>query len=226
MITAYLFDLDGTLVDSMTDGWVKMLREFVTSKGGTFTPDLVKDLIALGLQGGGAFFKKEFGLQESVDEIVAELYQTRKVKKILKGLFPNAVNGLMFLKVDRNAIAKEVFSDKAKHIALTDAITPLVLEEIKKRTQKIVGACFVEVPLLFECNYQSFFNGVWVIVRSLEQRIASVETRSNLTREQVLARIKNQVDYDAIDLSPYTVIKNDGSKQDLENAINDLLKNI
>ena len=73
MITAYLFDLDGTLVDSMTDGWVKMLREFVTSKGGTFTPDLVKDLIALGLQGGGAFFKKEFGLQESVDEIVAEL---------------------------------------------------------------------------------------------------------------------------------------------------------
>ncbi len=162
----------------------------------------------------------------SSDEIVTELYQTRKVKKILKGLFPNAVNGLMFLSVDRKAIAKEVFSDKAKHLALTNAITPLVLEEIKKRTQKIDGACFVEVPLLFECNYQTFFDGVWVIVRSLEQRIESVITRSNLTREQVLSRIKNQVDYDAIDLAPYTVIKNDGTEQDLKSTVTDLLKNI
>ena len=164
----------------------------------------------------------------SSDKIVSELYQTRKVKKLLKGLFPDAVKGFFCLKIDRKKIASAVFSDESLHKRLTETITPLVLNEINERTKKLDTTVFVEVPLLFECGYQNEFDAVLVITRALNERIESVKTRSNLTDEQVKARMNNQVDYDLIDLSPYTVIENNGSKDDLAekiiNAVNNLIK--
>ena len=162
----------------------------------------------------------------SSDTIVSELYETRKVKRLVKKLFPTAVKGLFNLTLDRKVIAEQVFNDKNKLLALTDLITPLVLEEIKARTAKTEGVCFVEVPLLFECSYQTFFDGVWVVTRPLEDRITGVMARSNLTREQVVARINNQVDYDALDLSPYVVISNDGNAESLYKKVKNLIDNI
>lgn len=80
MPTAYLFDLDGTLVDSMTNGWVKMLQEFSQKRGKRCSVELIKEVIALGLTGAGEGFKEKFGLQESVEEIVAEFISTLKEK--------------------------------------------------------------------------------------------------------------------------------------------------
>lgn len=155
----------------------------------------------------------------SSDQIVSELYQKRSVKNKLKTLFPTAVKGALFLKIDRAKISAEVFNDKNKHKQLTDLITPLVLDQIKKRTAKLKAHVFVEVPLLFECAYQSEFDGVMVITRTLDARIKSVKSRSNLTEEQVLSRIKNQVDYDKIDLSPYAIIQNDEDTKALEQNV-------
>ena len=84
----------------------------------------------------------------------------------------------------------------------------------------------MEVPLLFECGYQDKFDGVIVISRKLDDRINSVKKRSNLTKEQILARINAQVDYSKMDLSNYKVILNDGDKLALENAILDYVKTL
>ena len=72
----------------------------------------------------------------SSDAIVSDLYKKRRVRKMLKELFPEAVTGFM-LKIDRKEIARQVFSDVVKHKLLTDLITPLVIEEIFKRAQKL-----------------------------------------------------------------------------------------
>ena len=80
MPAAYLFDLDGTLVDSMTSGWVKMLEDFSLANGEVCTPDLIKDVIALGLTGTAGYFKTRFSLKESVEEIEAEFVATLKAK--------------------------------------------------------------------------------------------------------------------------------------------------
>ena len=161
----------------------------------------------------------------SSDAIVSDLYKKRRVRKMLKELFPEAVTGFM-LKIDRKEIARQVFSDVVKHKLLTDLITPLVIEEIFKRAQKLKKTCFVEVPLLFECEYAEYFDDVWVVTRDKEQRIESVMARSNLTREQVEARMKKQVNYDTLDLSNYTVIENNNNLIALEDAICKLLKNL
>ena len=92
------------------------------------------------------------------DGIVSDLYKKNKIKRILKRLFPTAVKGFFCLKIDRAEIARIAFSNPDKHKALTDTITPLVLNEIIRRSNKIKSPVFVEVPLLFECGYEKYFD--------------------------------------------------------------------
>ena len=191
-----------------------------------------KKLIAItgGIGSGKSFalsvLKKAGYPTLSCDQIVKELYQKRAIKRLLKKMFPSAVSGYFNLVIDKAEIARLTFNDKVKHAELTNAITPLVLKEIKKRTSKMQGLIFVEVPLLFECSYQDQFDGMLVIMRDKTARIESVKARSNLSTEQVLARMNNQVDYDAIDLSSYSVINNDGDKESLEKTVLSIAKSL
>lgn len=146
----------------------------------------------------------------SSDEIVKELYQTNAVKKKLKRLFHLAVTGKKELVLDKSIIANTVFKDQKLHQKLTKTITPLVLKEIKKRTKGMIGLVFVEVPLLFECKFQKYFDAVMVIMRDKNTRISSVMARNNMTEDQVLERMNKQVDYDNLDLSECLVIENNG----------------
>ena len=148
----------------------------------------------------------------SSDAIVTDLYEKVEVRKLLKSIFPTAIGDAPDYLIDRKAVAKIAFSNKLKHEELTRTITPLVMEEIEKRAKNNEGVTVVEVPLLFECGYEKYFDGVIVITREKEERIKSVITRSNLSREEVIKRMENQVDYDSLDLSPFAVVKNDCDK--------------
>ncbi len=170
---------------------------------------------------------KEMGYNTlSSDQIVSDLYKKRKVKKMIREYFPTAVTGKLKLTLNRAELAKVAFSTSQNHQLLTLLITPLVMEKIAKLTQNKKGLYFVEVPLLFECEYQTNFDGVWVITRPLKDRIESVKLRSNLSEEQILERIRKQVNYDTLDLSSYTVLQNNGDKENLKKIIAKKLKTI
>lgn len=162
----------------------------------------------------------------SCDQIVKDLYKKHNIKCVLKGIFPTAVSGTKRLKINTKKIADITFFDKQKHTELTSAITPLVLEEVLKKASRKKGLVFVEVPLLFECGYQDRFDGVIVITRDIDARIESVKARSNLTEEQILARINAQIDYSKLDLSNYKVIFNNGDITHLKNSILDCIKSL
>lgn len=155
----------------------------------------------------------------SCDKITSELYEKRKIKLLLKKMFPTAVKGYFFPRIDRKIISAAVFNDKKKLDELTKTITPLIMAEVENRCKKLDGVVFVEVPLLFERNYQSSFDDAWVVIRDKISRIESVKTRSGLTEEQITARINNQVDYDRLDLSPFTVIRNDKNLEELKTIV-------
>ena len=160
----------------------------------------------------------------SSDKIVASLYKTHKVKALIKEHFPTAVRGNTRLKIVKKELSRLAFSSLATHKLLTDLVTPMVMQEIDRLTKNKSGVWFVEVPLLFECNYQNNFDDVWVITRPLEKRIESVKIRSNLSEEQVLERIKKQVDYDKLDLSPFTIIENFGDLENLKQIVINKIK--
>ena len=158
----------------------------------------------------------------SSDKIVHELYEKRSVKKILKSIFPDAVSGVIKLKLNKKRVAELAFSNKALHKKLT----PLVLKEILYRTKDATGKIFVEVPLLFECGYQGYFDKVLVVTRDKVKRIESVKTRSNLTEQEIIARMKDQVDYDAFDLTPFITINNDGDFSSLKEKVLSFAKSL
>lgn len=147
----------------------------------------------------------------SCDGVYAELFEKRSFKLKLKKLFPDAVTGFFCPKADRKKISEKVFSDKSALDKLNALTHPLIVKECLSRAEKGGnGIAFIEVPLLFEGGFVRFFDKVMVIVRDKNERIASVKARSGLTEEQVLERMRAQVDYDALDLSGFTVISNDG----------------
>ena len=193
---------------------------------------MAKKLIAItGGIGSGkslalSILKSEGYYTLSSDQITAELYEKRKIKLLLKKMFPFAVKGFFNPKIDRSKISEIVFNNKEKLEQLTATITPLVVAEIQKRAKKVKENLFVEVPILFERGYQNQFDKVIIITRAIEDRINSVKIRSNLSKEQVLDRIKNQFDYENADLSPYFSIQNDGSAEVLKQKLLDAIKNI
>lgn len=158
----------------------------------------------------------------SCDTITSELYEQDKIKRKLQKLFPTAVSGKKDLVIDRKAISAIVFNDKIKLEKLTALITPLVLKEVKNKAKKLGDVVFVEVPLLFECKYQTKFDHTIVIMRALKDRIESVKKRSNLSEEQIISRINNQFDYDNADLSNYSVVYNNGSLISLKESVLDI----
>lgn len=162
----------------------------------------------------------------SCDKIAREIFEIRKIKKVLKTLFPSAVSGKIFLSVDRKKLSEIVFSDRHELDKLNALTHPVIIEETIKRAKKMHSPVFVEVPLLFEGGYQNLFDKIIVVTRAKSTRIKSVIERTRMDENDVLLRMKNQVDYDNMDLSPYVVINNDQTKQHLEKELYSLIQNL
>lgn len=70
-IKAVIFDVDGTLVDSMWI-WRQVDIEFLSRRGIELPVDLQKDIEGISYTGTAEYFKKRFKLSESVEEIKEE----------------------------------------------------------------------------------------------------------------------------------------------------------
>lgn len=162
----------------------------------------------------------------SCDEIIDKLYRNGKVKRRLKRVFPDCVSGRIVLKADKKKLAERVFSDVGERKKLENIMHPLVLKTaINKAQHGGKELSFVEVPLLFEGNYQKAFDGVIVVTRGLDLRIAGVKKRSDLSEEEIKKRMSAQINYQEFDLSPYTVINNDGAMAELKEKVICAIKN-
>ena len=68
-IKAVLFDMDGTLVDSMWM-WPQIDREFLNSRGFEVPADLKADIDGLSMWDDAIYFKKRFGFKDSEQELI------------------------------------------------------------------------------------------------------------------------------------------------------------
>jgi len=72
---AYIFDLDGTLFDSM-DVWDKVDRDFFAKRGLEMPPDYKSMIIPMNLQEAAVYTIGRFGLREDPGDIVREWTST------------------------------------------------------------------------------------------------------------------------------------------------------
>ena len=159
----------------------------------------------------------------SLDDVYNKLCQNESfVLKVcaLTETEPDIAGGKKAL--DRAAVSKKVFNDKALLKKLDEFTHAQIFEEAFRQgapAEKNGEPVFYEVPLLFEGNYEKLFDKVWVITRDKNARVKSAALRDKKSESEILEKIKNQVDYDNLNLSLHTIIKNDGSKSDLEERI-------
>lgn len=155
----------------------------------------------------------------SSDDFLSEIYR-------VIGLAPKYNDGKIYF--DRPYVSEAVFQDKEKLKKLNEFTHAEVFRYIEKICAAYIDEkpLFFEIQLLFESGKEDYFDNVWIVKRSLEDRVDSIKRRSGLSEEQIISRIKNQIDYDKIDVSEHTLIINDGDIDSLRKKVKNALEKI
>ena len=158
----------------------------------------------------------------SCDEIYAEMLKEEAYLALLKKQFPDCFIGSV---LDKNRLSQRVFQSKEDRASLEALAHPIIMQRLleKMEGKKTV---FAEVPLLFEGGYEELFDCVIALVRSQEERVKSVITRSGLTENEVLSRMKNQFDPAHLSGKNCVIVENNGSKEDLKQKAKEILEHL
>jgi dephospho-CoA kinase len=97
--------------------------------------------------------------------------------------------------LNRKELAKLMFNNQEILKKVNHAVHPVVLEQFGK-WEKLQVAPYVimEAAILFESGAANLVDRILTVVAPFEERIDRVVKRNTLTREQVIDRIKNQMD--------------------------------
>lgn len=97
MIKSVIFDLDGTLADSMYV-WCDVDKKIIEKYGGVYTPEISEKLKTMTIEQSSEFFIKTLGLDKTPQEIAFEVAQTvfNQYRYEIK-LKENTINALEFL---------------------------------------------------------------------------------------------------------------------------------
>ena len=159
----------------------------------------------------------------SADETYSELLNDKSfVKTIYDALDIKSTNYVF----DRKLVANKVFNDNDCLKKLNDITHPLIMKKMLENSKNESGVIFNEVPLLFESGYQNLYDEIIVVKRSLEDRVNSVTKRDGISKNDVLARINNQYDYENKLNIEHTLIVNDGSLDKLTSSVKVVLEKI
>ncbi len=159
----------------------------------------------------------------SCDKIYSELLTEKAFLDELSAVFEGIIgkDG----KLDRQKLSEIVFKNE-EQLQKLNALTHEKILSVAFKKMDAYEKSFLEVPLLFENGFEAQFDGVIVVLRDLEKRIASVMRRDKITREQVISRINRQFNYDNFNFTKYYVIHNNGDLSILRHNVLELLKEI
>lgn len=113
--------------------------------------------------------------------------------------------------LNRNFLAKKIFQDPKAKEQLNALVHPTVFQSFEKwRSEQNSPIVFNEAALLFETGSYKRFDQTWLVTADLETRINRVMKRDHITREDVLARINNQLsDVEKLQLTSFQIINDD-----------------
>ena len=133
--------------------------------------------------------------------------------------------------LNRHKLGDIVFNNRDKLQKLQQIITTEVVNNININLSQLQSEhcdkiAVIDAPLLFECGMENIADENWLVISEMSVRIKRVKERDNLSEEQIIARINNQMSQeDKEKLSDY-VLDNSGSLQQLYEQIDDNLERL
>lgn len=109
--------------------------------------------------------------------------------------------------LDRTELARLIFNNDNLLKKINAVVHPIVFEHFKSWAKSATAPYVImEAAILFESGASDLVDRTVTVVTPVEERIERIVRRNNLTREQVLDRIKNQMgDEEKIRLSDYII---------------------
>ena len=150
------------------------------------------------------------------------LKKSRNLQKKIIHVFGNEV--VVNNKLNFELLAKKAFSDPINHKILNGIMWPeiylLINNSYNEQKHKEYKFFVVDAAVIFEANFQSFFDKTILVVAKKDLRIERAIKRNNLPLESIQNRISLQMsDNMKKKLSDYIII-NDKSELNLKNRIN------
>ncbi|MEG0823864.1 MAG: dephospho-CoA kinase [Erysipelotrichaceae bacterium] len=141
---------------------------------------------------------------------------------LLVQAYPNTLSET--LEIDHSKLANICFNNRLELSRLESILHPLILKEMLKLMEgckdKLV---FVEVPLLYEVKWDKYFDDVWLINTKSDIVIKRLIESRHMTKEQIQARLANQMPIETKLLKKNKVINNDGNEEELCKEIESML---
>lgn len=129
--------------------------------------------------------------------------------------------------IDRKKVAKIVFSNHEKRKQLESIQHPLILEWVQKQcTASTDALLFVEVPLLFESGWESYFDESWVVVADENIVVQRLKKGRNMGDDDIKRRLDTQMKSEIKIKKADKVIVNNGSLIELNQQIDNLLSGV
>ena len=129
------------------------------------------------------------------------------------------LNGML----NKEFLSSEIFISPKKIEKINSIVHPVVIKTLTYKMEKALGTndvVLAEAALIFEAEMEDMFDYIFVITADEETRIARVMERSNLTRDEVARRIKNQIhEKEKIAAADFVFFNNDGKENLFENVL-------
>ncbi len=165
------------------------------------------------------------------DKIAREI--VKKGSPVLKELSEAFGHDIIDVKgdLDRKKLASRAFSN-AESKNILDRITQkriydIAYSRLKKLSlegkEKMV---LIDAPLLFEFGLSRLVDEIWVVSADLKTRVERVAERDKISREQISRIEENQLDEEEKEKKADRVLDNSGTKEQLYEQIERLLKEI
>jgi len=129
--------------------------------------------------------------------------------------------------IDRRKLGPIVFADPAALKRLNSIVHPKMFARMREMVAAMRRAgetrpIVVEAAILVEANWQPLFDEIWLVTASRERVIERVERDRGLRPEQTEARIRAQLSDDERRKYATSLIRNDGTLEELRAAVTGL----
>ncbi|WP_373760734.1 dephospho-CoA kinase [Streptococcus ferus] len=192
---------------------------------------------AIGLTGGIASGKstvsqylKDRGYQVlDADQLVHELQQ--KEGRLYQALL--AYFGPVILdeagNLDRRQLSQLIFSSPETLRKSSELQDHIIRQELRQRYEDLKrkqSVFFMDIPLLYERQYEDWFDKVWLVYVNSDQQLSRLMARNKLSKEEALDRIQAQMSLDEKRVLADAVVDNSGSLTETYSQLDKLLEDL
>ena len=127
--------------------------------------------------------------------------------------------------LDKQKMSNLIFSNKQKKRQAEEILHPLIKEEIGHRISQLsdTAIAVVEVPLLFEVHWESFFDEIWVVASDEEILLERLLKFRHVSKKEAIRRLTAQLPQQEKIKRADAVLWNNGDKEELRKQIYDIL---